>query len=324
MAIIEVENLTKHFEINKRQTGFINHVKSLFRRERVIKEAVKNISFSIEPGEIVGYIGTNGAGKSTTIKMLSGVLTPTSGTVKVDGLIPYKQRQENARQIGVVFGQRSRVIWDLPMSDSFRLYQKMYGIEETRFRRNVEMYTRLLDMEEFIDRPVRQLSLGEKMRANIAAALLHDPKVVYLDEPTIGLDVVAKSKIRDYIAEINRNDGVTVMLTTHDMSDIEKICSRIIFIHQGELFFDGSVARFKDTFGYTYTIAVGCAEPLRLDFPGLRLVSALDGVQTIEGDKRMLPASEAVALLSAQGKTITSLRLEEDTIESILMNILEK
>lgn len=324
MAIIEVENLTKNFEIYKRKDGLIPQIKSLFHREYTTKVAVNDISFSIESGEIVGYIGTNGAGKSTTIKMLSGVLTPTSGRVQVNGLVPYKQRQENAKQIGVVFGQRSRVIWDLPMSDSLKLYQKMYNIDDKKFKHNVELYTRILDMDEFVDRPVRQLSLGEKMRVNIAAALLHDPKVVFLDEPTIGLDVVAKSRIREYIREINKNNDVTVMLTTHDMADIEKICHRIIFIHQGELFYDGSVSNFKETYGYSYRIFLTAHDELDVDYPGLKLISTLDGVQTIVGDKRMVSAGEALSLLSMQGKMITSFQVEEDSIESILMNLLEK
>ena len=205
----------------------------LFHREYIVKHAVKNISFEIEQGEVVGYIGPNGAGKSTTIKMLSGILIPSSGTVSVGGMIPYENRKENAKRIGVVFGQRSQLYWDLPISDTFDLYENLYDVPKKVFSENCEYYTELFDMKDFINQPVRQLSLGQKMKANIALALLHNPDVLYLDEPTIGLDVTSKRVLREAKQIINKERGTTVILTTHDMDDIEAVCKRLIMIDKG-------------------------------------------------------------------------------------------
>lgn len=245
MALIEVKNLCKNYQIQKRKDGFMNVFISLFKREYAVKEAVKDINFSIDRGELVGYIGANGAGKSTTIKMLSGILVPTSGSVKVDNLVPYKNRREYAMKIGIVFGQRSQLNWDLPMEDTFQLYKRIYKIEDNMFKRNVEFYTELLDMSDFIKTPIRQLSLGQKMKANLAIAMLHEPEILYLDEPTIGLDVISKDKMRKFIREINKEKKTTVILTTHDMNDIEEICNRIILIDKGRLIFDGDKEKFK-------------------------------------------------------------------------------
>ncbi|HBN85911.1 MAG TPA: sugar ABC transporter ATP-binding protein [Clostridiales bacterium] len=245
MSYISVENISKEFKIYHREKGFANIVKSMFARKYSIKKAVENINFSIDKGELVGYVGPNGAGKSTTIKMLSGILIPTSGKITVDGRIPYENRQENAMHIGVVFGQRSQLFWDLPVEDTFDLYRKMYLVDKTKFKRNLEFYTDLLEMKDFIKMPVRQLSLGQKMRANIAIALLHDPEIVYLDEPTIGLDVLAKENIRKFIQEVNKEKKTTVILTTHDMDDIEQICNRLIMIDKGQIIYDGKISDFK-------------------------------------------------------------------------------
>jgi ABC-2 type transport system ATP-binding protein len=323
MAFIQVDDISKNYQVYKRERGLLNNIKSLFHREYTVKEAVKHVSFSIERGETVGYIGMNGAGKSTTIKMLSGILTPSSGTITVGGLIPYERRKENARQMGAVFGQRSRLNWDLPMADTFELYRKMYDIDHDSFRHNVRVYTELLEMDEFINRPIRQLSLGEKMRANLALAFLHNPTVVYLDEPTIGLDVVAKSRIRGFIREINQNSKVTVMLTTHDMTDIEKICERLIFIHHGEIFYDGSLAEFKNTFGSGYNITVISADILETDLAGLTLISHEDNKYVFSGDKRSLSVEQALAAITGQGKIITSIQVDESSIESIVMKIVD-
>ena len=248
MALIEANHLCKEFKIYKRNSGAKETIKSLFHREYDIKKAVEDISFSVERGELVGYIGPNGAGKSTTIKMLSGILFPSSGEVLVDGIKPYENRKANAAKIGIVFGQRSQLFWDLPMVDGFELYQKMYKMEEKRFQENVAYYTEILDMKEFINRPIRQLSLGQKMRAELAIALLHDPEILYLDEPTIGLDVLAKRKIRETLKDINRERNTTVILTTHDMDDIEEICSRLILIDEGKKIYDGTLHEFKERY----------------------------------------------------------------------------
>ena len=255
-ALIDVQGLRKEFQIAKRREGALGALRSLVSREYNTKVAVDNISFQIQPGELVGYIGPNGAGKSTTIKMLTGILVPSGGSVRVRGIVPYERRVENARQIGVVFGQRTQLWWDLPTIESFELLQHIYKIPRERYARNMARFGDLLGLEEFLATPVRQLSLGQRMRADLAAALLHDPDIVYLDEPTIGLDVVAKEKIREFIKEINRERGVTVILTTHDMQDIEKICERMILIDKGTLIYDGPIEQIKERFGKLRTLVV--------------------------------------------------------------------
>lgn len=245
MAFIEVDSLVKEYKIFKSTPGLLGSLKSLFHREFEIKPAVNNISFSIEKGDIVGYIGPNGAGKSTTIKMLAGILVPTSGSITVGDLTPCKSRKENATRIGVVFGQRSQLYWDLPITDTFDLYKRMYEIPADVYEKNIRFFTEALDMGEFLNQPVRQLSLGQKMKANIAIAMLHDPDALYLDEPTIGLDVVSKLTLRESIKAINREKNTTIILTTHDMDDIEAVCNRFILINKGEKLFDGLLSEFK-------------------------------------------------------------------------------
>ncbi len=260
MSYIEVKDLCKEYRIAKTGKGIGGAIKSLFHREYTVKEAVRHVDFSVKKGEIVGYIGPNGAGKSTTLKMLSGILIPSSGTVQVGGIVPYERRRENAKRIGVVFGQRSQLYWDLPVSDTFDLYESLYDIPHETFRKNCELFTELLDMGSFLDQPVRQLSLGQKMKANIAVALLHDPAVLYLDEPTIGLDVVSKKVLRQAIKAINQEKGTTVMLTTHDMDDIEAICKRLIMINEGVKLFDGTLESFRNQYE--------CEIVIRLEFEG--------------------------------------------------------
>lgn len=248
MSFIEVKNICKDYKIAKMEPGLTGAFKSLFHREYTVREAVKDICFSIERGEIVGYIGPNGAGKSTTLKMLSGILIPTSGEIRVNGIIPYKSRKENSKHIGVVFGQRSQLYWDLPVSDTFDLYESLYEIPKERFEKNKKFYVDLLEMGDFMGQPVRQLSLGQKMKANIAIALLHEPYVLYLDEPTIGLDVTSKKILRESIKLINEEKKTTIMLTTHDMDDIEAVCQRLILINKGQKLFDGTLQAFRSRF----------------------------------------------------------------------------
>jgi len=323
MAFIEVVDVSKDYLVNKREKGIINNIKSLFHQEYTVKRAVKNINFQVEKGESVGYIGMNGAGKSTTIKMLSGILTPTAGEIRVGNLVPYEKRQENARRMGVVFGQRTGLNWDLPMTDTFEMYQKMYDIEKSRFQQNLKFYIELLGMEEFVNRPVRQLSLGEKMRANLVAALLHNPAVVYLDEPTVGLDVVAKSRIREFITEINRQDGVTVMLTSHDMQDIEQVCKRIIFIHQGEIFFDGSIEDFRESYGSSYKIKVRTPDTIAMRHPHIHLEGKEEDQYIFSCDKREVKVGEAFSLLMSQENKIFGIQVEEASMEDIVKTIIE-
>lgn len=254
--MIKVENLSKEFKSNKKYPGFKGAIKSFFSREYIIKKAVDNISFEIEDGEIVGYIGANGAGKFTTIKMMTGILSPSSGTISINGLIPYEDREKNAKDIGVVFGQRTQLWWDLPLSETFSLLKDIYDVNDKDYKERMEFLNEVLEINEFILSPVRTLSLGQRMRADLAAALLHNPKIIYLDEPTIGLDVVVKEKVRSAIKEINKKYGTTVILTTHDLNDIEELCNRIIIIDNGIKIYDGSLSDIKGSYGYITTIEV--------------------------------------------------------------------
>lgn len=252
--MIKVENLSKEFRMNKKYPGFRGAIKTFFSREYINKLAVDSISFEINDGEIVGYIGANGAGKSTTIKMMTGILTPTSGTVTVNGILPYKDREKNAKNIGVVFGQKTQLWWDLPISETFTLLKDIYGVSDKDFDERMKFLKSLLGLEEFFLNPVRTLSLGQRMRADLAAALIHNPKIIYLDEPTIGLDVVVKENVRKAIKEINEKYGTTIILTTHDLNDIEELCSRIIIIDKGRKIYDGEVQGIKNKYGYLTTV----------------------------------------------------------------------
>ena len=248
-TVIEGKNLKKIFKISKREKGLLGHLANLFSPKYIVKNAVDDISFNIKKGDAVGFIGANGAGKSTTIKMLSGILAPTEGSVTALGLNPHKSRVEYVAKIGAVFGQKSQLSWDLPIIDSFNLLQKIYRIPEHKYQKNLAMFSDILDMQSFIEQPVRQLSLGQRMRADIAAALLHSPELVFFDEPTIGLDVVAKERIREFIRYMNKELGVTIIFTTHDMQDIEKTCERLIIIDEGKKIYDGTVTGIKSHFG---------------------------------------------------------------------------
>lgn len=244
--LIEVKGISKIFKIKKKNNSLGDKLKGIIKSNYINKKAVNDISFSINKGEMVGFIGKNGAGKSTTIKMLSGILYPDGGEIKVDGYIPYKQRKQYVRNIGVVFGQKTQLNWDLPLMDSFELIKQIYRIPNDLYNENLNKFIDLLDMKEFLYQPVRQLSLGQRMKGDIAAALLHSPKIVFFDEPTIGLDVVAKEKIREFIKYLNKSEGITMIFTTHDMQDIEKVCNRLIIIDKGEKIYDGSVNEIKN------------------------------------------------------------------------------
>lgn len=254
MSMIEVKDLVKTYKTIEKEEGMIGYIKNLLKPKYKEFEAVKEISFQIEEGELVGYIGENGAGKSTTIKMLTGLLTPTSGKVIVDGIIPSEERIQNNQNIGAVFGQKTQLWWDLPVIESFRLIKKMYKIPENEYRKNLKKFTQLLELEDLLEKQVKNLSLGQKMRCEIAATFLHNPKIVYLDEPTIGLDVFVKEKIRKFIKDINQEKKTTVILTTHDLKDIEDVCNRIILLDNGKIIYDGEKQKFKDTYG-KYIIA---------------------------------------------------------------------
>ena len=254
--MIKVCNLTKEFKTNKKYPGFGGAIKSFFSKEYTIKRAVDDMNFQINDGEVVGYIGSNGAGKSTTIKMMTGILTPTSGSIEVDGVIPYEERTRNAMNIGVVFGQRTQLWWDLPLSESFSLLRDIYGVTEEEYEERMKFFNEVLGIDDFMLSPVRTLSLGQRMRADLAASLIHNPKILYLDEPTIGLDVVVKEKVRNAIKEINNKFNTTVILTTHDLEDIEELCNRIIIIDKGVKIYDGSLKEIKEKYGYMTTVSI--------------------------------------------------------------------
>jgi ABC-2 type transport system ATP-binding protein len=305
----------------RRGEGLGGAIGALFSRTYEEKVAVDDVTIAVDEGELVGYIGPNGAGKSTTIKMLTGILVPTSGSIEVAGIVPHAHRRQNARNIGVVFGQRSQLYWDLPLRESFELLRAIYQVPRERFRRNLDHFSAILDLERFMATPVRQLSLGERMRGDFAAALLHDPRIVYLDEPTIGLDVVAKEAIRTFIAEMNRRDGTTVLLTTHDLADVERLCRRIVLIDRGTVIYDGSVDRLRDEYGTHRTLIVHLAEPQ----PGF----AVDGVELestepltvkLRFDRRTITA-EALIRRVTERYAITDVAIVEPEIEDIVRRI---
>jgi len=262
MAVIETENLTKVYRTTRKDPGLRGAVKALYHPQFVNKLAVDRINLQIEAGEVVGYIGVNGAGKSTTIKMLTGILLPTGGKVRVLGRDPHRQRVDNARQIGVVFGQRTQMWWDLALIESLNLIARIYEVEPARYKQLLDQFSETLELDELLRLPIRNMSLGQKMRAELAAALIHEPQIVYLDEPTIGLDLIVKERIREFIRQQNREKGTTVILTTHDLGDIEELCQRVVIIDDGRLIYDGPITTIKDRFGKFRVITFEICYPL--------------------------------------------------------------
>jgi ABC-2 type transport system ATP-binding protein len=325
--MIAVENLQKRFWIRQHYHGLGGAVRNLVTHAGREVRAVDGISFRVTAGEMVGYIGPNGAGKSTTIKMLTGILVPSGGQVTVAGLVPWRQRRVLARRIGVVFGQRTQLWWDLPLVESLTLLRHIYHVPATRFDANLKVFRDLLDLDGFLDTPVRQLSLGQRMRGDLAAALLHDPEILYLDEPTIGLDVVAKQRIRDFLRRLNQESGLTVLLTTHDMTDIAQLCQRMLLIDHGRLLYDGALAAIRDRFGVERTLVVDLAEDETLDGP----LNIQPAVQVrADGPRRWLrfrrdetTAAELIAAVSACYR-IRDLTIEEPEIESIIRHLYEE
>jgi ABC-2 type transport system ATP-binding protein len=256
MAFIEVDELVREFRSHRRFPGALGALRSLVTRQYDVRRALDDVSFTIERGEAVGYVGPNGAGKSTTVKILTGILVPTAGIARVGGRVPHLHRIENARRMGVVFGQRSQLWWDLPLEDSFELHRHVYRVPPERFRRMLAFCEELLGIGDFRRFPVRQLSLGQRMRGELALALLHEPEVLFLDEPTIGLDVLVKDRVRSFLRQANREFGVTILLTTHDLRDIEEICPRLLVIDRGRIVWDGAVTELKSRFARLRTLTV--------------------------------------------------------------------
>ena len=323
MPLIDVENLQKTFSVPVRRAGRFGAVKTLLAREYRQVGAVDGVSFRVEAGEMVGYIGPNGAGKSTTIKMLTGILVPSGGQIRVDGRVPHQQRVEHVRRIGVVFGQRTQRWWDLPTIESFELLRHIYRIPEQRWRENLRRFTDLLKLGPFLETPVRQLSLGQRMRADLAAALLHEPAILFLDEPTIGLDVVAKERIRQFLLSINRERGVTLILTTHDLEDITRLCQRVVLIDHGRVIYDGALETLRTRFGRQRTLVVDFDQ----DVNGLRVGDAevvrREGPRVwLRFDREATTAAALIAELAARYR-IRDLTVEEPEIEGIVRGIYE-
>ncbi|MFJ9031653.1 ATP-binding cassette domain-containing protein [Streptomyces sp. NPDC102274] len=318
MPVIEVTDLVKEFRRPKRQHGSFAAVRTLLTREYTVNRAVDGISFRIEPGEMVGYLGPNGAGKSTSIKMLTGILVPTSGTVRVAGATPWRDRARNARQIGVVFGQRSQLWWDLPLRDSLWLIGRLYDVPAGRFAEKQRQFTELLDLGSFLDTPVRQLSLGQRMRGDLAAAMLYDPSILYLDEPTVGLDVVAKERIRGFVAELNRESGTTVVLTTHDLDDVEELCKRIVLIDRGKVAYDGDVEDLKARYAPHRELVV---QTDHLDgVEGAEVVRREEGKVWLRFDPAQTSPARLVAAVLAEHR-VTDLSIVEPELESVIHRI---
>lgn len=322
--MIEVNQLVKEFKIPVQKKGRFAAVRSLFSGDYSVKRAVDRLSFSVAEGEIVGFIGKNGAGKSTTIKMLAGILQPTSGDISVNGIRPFAQRMENAKQIGVVFGQKTQLWWDVPLIESYRLLRQIYKIDEAVYKRNLERYIPMLGLEEVIHKPVRQMSLGQRVKSDIAAALLHNPRILFLDEPTIGVDVVSKKYLQDFIAEVNQAKGTTILLTTHDMTDMEKLCSRVIVIDSGHLMYDGNLDHMTRKFGATRSLMVEFEQPVA-DFE----VPEAELIRSEENRKWYLFNrfdTTPVALIRSIGEkyAIRDLQIIEPEVESIVRNLYEK
>ena len=330
--MIELKHVSKEFVSPKKYPGFKGAIKGLFSNEKVSKLAVDDISFHINKGEIVGYIGSNGAGKSTTIKMMTGILNPTEGECLIDGINPNKQRKENAQNIGVVFGQRTQLWWDLPLSESYTILKEIYDVSDEDYQERLTFLNRVLELNEFFDRPVRTLSLGQRMRADLGAALLHNPKVLYLDEPTIGLDIVVKDNIRQAIREINEKYQTTVILTTHDIGDIEELCSRIIIIDEGKKIYDGTLEKLKDVYGTNRKISMEVKKPellSKVDFVNVLginsgdLITELDSennIFTITFNKHKLQAPQILSVVM-EACEVKDIKLQETELAEIVKEI---
>lgn len=317
----EAEKMMEAVELCRDYSVAKKDEKSRFflKRTHETIHAVKNVSFDIRKGEAVGFIGPNGAGKSTTIKMLVGILNPTSGKVSVLGREPFKYRKENAGQIGVVFGQKSQLWWDLPVIDTYTLLKKIYKIPDAAYRENLETYTECLQMKDFLLQPVRQLSLGQRMRAELCAALLHDPKILFLDEPTIGLDIVVKKQIREMIRRINQTRQVTVLLTTHDLKDMEEVCDRIILINHGQIIVDGQLAEVRENFEGFHSVEFLCRTPFQndIELPGVEKWIANSGSFLALYHNQRILLSEIIETVLAK-YPVEDIRMKEPTIEEIV------
>jgi ABC-2 type transport system ATP-binding protein len=325
--IIRVENLCKSFQVVQRRAGMGGALKNLFAPQHREVRAVDGVSFTLEEGEMVGYLGPNGAGKSTTIKTLTGLLVPSSGVVEVAGCVPWRDRTRYVAQIGAVFGQRTTLWWDLPVIDSFELVQPMYRVPKERFRRSLDEFVQVLEMEPFLNTPVRSLSLGQRMRADLCAALLHEPRLVFLDEPTIGLDVVAKERIRRFIQHVHQERGVTVLLTTHDLSDVERLCERVMILDHGQLLYDGTLAelnrRFESDWSVVVTLDDGAQALEDYALPGLAAPRREGNQVTYQFDHRTTSAPEIIQQLLPR-LPVADIEVRRPAVEDTVRRIYEE
>jgi viologen exporter family transport system ATP-binding protein len=322
MPVITVDNLSKSFRISQKDPGLGGAFKALVRPRYVDKPAVAGISFTVEPGEVVGYIGVNGAGKSTTIKMLTGVLLPSGGQVRVFGRDPHRQRVANARDIGVVFGQRTQLWWDLALIESLNLVAKIYQVDPARYRQLLDQFAETLELKPLLSVPIRSMSLGQKMRAELAATLIHEPKIVYLDEPTIGLDLIVKERIREFVKQQNQTRGTTVILTTHDLGDIEELCPRVLIIDAGKLIYDGPLSTIKARFGQHRTITFDTLQPVGgFDVPdGAETLSTSDQKLVLRFDRARTTASRVASAVMNQLEVV-DFSLAEPDLGSVVKQI---
>lgn len=325
MPIIELKNIKKTFRVIKRDSQrTLSSVLSYFHRQYSYLNAVNDISFEIDKGEIVGYIGPNGAGKSTTIKLMSGILVPTSGEIFLNGVIPYKQRKANAYNIGVVFGQRSQLWWDLPMGNSLQLLKRMYKISDADYAKRVANFKEILQIDTFIDTPIRNLSLGQKMRAELCASFLHNPSVVFLDEPTIGLDIVAKRSIREFIVEVNRQFGTTIILTTHDIADIESVCERVILIDKGQVLFDDKLKELTNVYGNHEKLIIELIDPVpaedMIKLPNVASITTKDNIVEITYNTKKSNRSSVIKYFYNQ-YDVKNFEIKQTTIEDIVFDM---
>jgi ABC-2 type transport system ATP-binding protein len=321
MSLIEAENLNKTFKVYSRGEGVKGYLKSFISRDYREVHAVDDLNLEIDEGEIIGYIGANGAGKSTTVKMLTGILEPSSGRIEVDGRNPQRQRKKNAMNIGVVFGQKTQLWWDLPVRESFKLLKEIYEVSDKDYEERIDEFDEVLQLSEFWDQPVRKLSLGQKMRCELAASFLHHPKIVYLDEPTIGLDVAVKERIRDFIKEMNEKEDITVMLTTHDIDDIEDLCERIVVLDEGKKIYDGELDALVNRFTSRQMIMdLRNGEEFELGLEGVKDVEKEDGHIEVVFDREIISASDLMREV-LENYDVLDFQIKEPDIESVVKKI---
>ncbi len=322
MSQIVVENLWKRFQVAERKPGFIGALRGVFSRSYRDINALRNVGFSVEPGELVGYIGPNGAGKSTTIKVLSGILAPSSGKCEINGLTPWLNRQQHVKNIGVVFGQRTQLWWDLPVVESFELLRDIYQVPTRDYKDRRDELIQTMQIEDLLDTPVRQLSLGQRMRCDLVAALLHRPSILFLDEPTIGLDAVSKLAIREFIRKLNRDHGVTVILTTHDMDEIEALCERIIVIDNGAIFNDGTLESLRSRVNPERRLKVEFSENIAFSHDDVRIVSREGNTLHLSFNPNRMTTTGLIQLLS-ESYPVKDLFVENPPIEEIIAQLYE-